>query len=779
MAVFSLIALFSACGDSKKEEIPTPSIEYAGFYKGNIVVSLGDTDFDPILGKIELIKKSESLAKLELRNFKFGAMSLGDIIVDDVVVTTKEKTIYLNGEAKLTLALEGVPATCSVKVEATVVDEKMVAKIDVSVEDPEGGDPMLVSVLFNGDFMTKNESSEAKILSFGLKDVKTTTVIENDTVKLTVEYENSDMLASITPEIKISEKAKISPAADAEQNFTDKVEYVVTSEDGITTTKYVVITTISNVPVLSSEAKILTFGLKDIESTFTIENDIVKLKVDYADLEKLAKVLPVITISEGAKISPDLDVEQDFNKILDYVVTAEDGVTETKYTVVTEIINAPVLSAEAEIISFELKDIKADVVIEENNIKVTVDHTFAEAIKTALPIIKISEKATISPDLTIAQDFGEEVKYVVTAEDGKTTTTYTVHTTVTAAPLSKEAKMLSFAIDGLNAPVKIDGTRVSFTVAATDKDKLVNALPIIIISPKATISPDLKVAQDFTKPVVYTVTAEDGVTAVSYSVVANIIVEPSTIISLDMNNVNESAYTSGNLKGALPNTVEPLKWNSSDGGVSTLITMKNADKFGVSYIKDDSDFRGPSYAIETLDTKGSGPILWFPATPKITSGSLFLGDFKLNTKVPLNSTKFGVVIDKKPLTVAGKLSYKSGAEYHFCPDPSPKKTHITEIVPGKKDEGLVSVVVYEVTNESETLTGEDIYTSNKIIGMAKSTFQDGFKGDFKLNVEYTKEFNPAKKYKMAVIFSASKDGDKFSGAAGSVLKLAKLDFGFE
>ena len=322
--------------------------------------------------------------------------------------------------------------------------------------------------------------------------------------------------------------------------------------------------------------------------------------------------------------------------------------------------------------------------------------------------------------------------------------------------------MLSFAITGLNVPVKIDGTQVSFSVKAADKGKLVNALPIITISDKATISPALNVAQDFTKPVVYTVTAEDGVTAIAYTVKAIIEAAEGTIFSLDLNNVNETAYTSGNLKGALPNTVEPFKWNSSDGGLKIIVDR--AGKFGVTYSNADTEFNAPVFNVESLDTKGGG------IYPKITSGSLFLGDFKLSIFTPLKSTKFGVVVDTKPLSISGELSYKSGDEYF---DENEK------LVPGKKDEGLVSVVVYEVANDRETLTGQDIYTSNKIIGMAKATYQDGFKGDFKLNVEYTKEFNPAKKYKMAVIFSASKDGDKYSGAGGSVLKLAKLDMSFE
>jgi hypothetical protein len=41
-----------------------------------------------------------------------------------------------------------------------------------------------------------------------------------------------------------------------------------------------------------------------------------------------------------------------------------------------------------------------------------------------------------------------------------------------------------------------------------------------------------------------------------------------------------------------------------------------------------------------------------------------------------------------------------------------------------------------------------------------------------------KNFDPAKKYKLAVVCSSSKDGDKFSGAPGSVLYVDDLEVTF-
>ncbi|GAB3998690.1 hypothetical protein GCM10028807_47050 [Spirosoma daeguense] len=79
---------------------------------------------------------------------------------------------------------------------------------------------------------------------------------------------------------------------------------------------------------------------------------------------------------------------------------------------------------------------------------------------------------------------------------------------------SSAKAITAFAFNGLNPAVTatIDATAktISATVASgTDVTKLV---PTITVSDKATVSPASGVAQDFSKAVTYTVTAEDGTT---------------------------------------------------------------------------------------------------------------------------------------------------------------------------------------------------------------------------------------------------------------------------
>jgi eukaryotic-like serine/threonine-protein kinase len=126
------------------------------------------------------------------------------------------------------------------------------------------------------------------------------------------------------------------------------------------------------------------------------------------------------------------------------------------------------------------------------------------------PTITVSAKATVSPSSGSSQDFSKSVAYTVTAEDGSKQT-YNVAVSLGKSP---EKDILTFAFNGITPAVActIDAAtkNISATLpAGTDATKLV---PTLTLSPKASVSPATGVAQDFTKAVTYTVTAEDATT---------------------------------------------------------------------------------------------------------------------------------------------------------------------------------------------------------------------------------------------------------------------------
>jgi len=92
--------------------------------------------------------------------------------------------------------------------------------------------------------------------------------------------------------------------------------------------------------------------------------------------------------------------------------------------------------------------------------------------------------------------------------------------------LSSQNLITNFTISGVNGTIDNADNTVAATVS---EDVLTSLTPTITVSNGATISPASGIPQDFTTPVIYTVTAEDG-SAVNYTVTVT-----STIFSFTFN----------------------------------------------------------------------------------------------------------------------------------------------------------------------------------------------------------------------------------------------------
>lgn len=331
---------------------------------------------------------------------------------------------------------------------------------------------------------------------------------------------------------------------------------------------------------------------------------------------------------------------------------------------------------------------------------------------------------------------------------------------------SSEAKILSFIFDRnvasvdslvLGEPViNEEAKTITFRVAdSTTTEYLKQLIPTIEISENATITPEGGIAQDFNKPVQYTVTAEDGTQAVyTVSVLGSYYDFEDWVVE------NETY-----------NFQKPINWATSNSGI---VLLKAIGYYSGDAIvaPEEEGFDGKGAKITTAYTKG-GSMLGI-AIPVITSGSLFTGDFVVDAMNTLNSTQFGIPYFQKPTNVKGYFKYTPGENYYYCKDPS--VSNEAEIDNTKTDECSLCAVLYEVENYDDFLNGETIYTSDKIVAIAQQ-----FAGNtpdytaFDLQLEYKKEYDPTKKYRFAIIFSSSKDGAAFSGAEGSTLWIDEVE----
>lgn len=346
---------------------------------------------------------------------------------------------------------------------------------------------------------------------------------------------------------------------------------------------------------------------------------------------------------------------------------------------------------------------------------------------------------------------------------------------------SSEAKILSFVFDkevaAANAVVMgepvIDETSktIKFTVnSEATAEELAALVPTIEVSEKATVTPASGEVGDFSngKTVTYIVTAENGSTA-----------EYVASVSSQVTVYGFETWVAG-VEGQEPDMTfyNPDGWCSSNAGVQMLKGMKLADHYAVE-ATNDAHSGEKAALITSVDTKGKD--MYFAKAPKVTTGSLFLGTFITDIFNTLNSTKFGIPYSAKPVSLKGWYKYTPGPDFYVVNEqPYDQHCHEAVLDKTKTDEFMISVVLYETEeydtkNWSDCLTGaadteKNIYTSSRVAAIAQLTGgeQTEWK-EFNLTLDWKKEYNADTKYRMAIICSASKDGDKFWGAPGSTL----------
>ena len=181
-----------------------------------------------------------------------------------------------------------------------------------------------------------------------------------------------------------------------------------------------------------------------------------------------------------------------------------------------------------QITSFKINGVTGTIDQNDKTIALTLPHGTDRS--SLAPVIAVSPKASVSPASGVAQNFNAPVSYTVTAEDGSAAGyTATVSLTEPEVP-SGEKQILTFTISGA-ASCNINQSDMTITILMPYGSSLAALVPVITVSPKASVSPPSGEARDFSAPLTYTVTAEDGATA-DYTVSAGVATAPSITLNL-------------------------------------------------------------------------------------------------------------------------------------------------------------------------------------------------------------------------------------------------------
>lgn len=282
-------------------------------------------------------------------------------------------------------------------------------------------------------------------------------------------------------------------------------------------------------PYKSSSKEITSFSFKNLAGGITgsiDENDnTIRLTVPYGTnvsyLTASFKCSEYAVVKVEGKEQISGETTNDFSRELIYTVIAQDGSFKNYTVVVTA---AKELDKSIKAFRFEKPDSAIGEINEEDR-TITVTVPYRTDLSKLVPVIAIPDNTEVSVKSGKVPDFSEPVEYIVTAQDG-TTKKYTV---IVKRALSSENRITVFAFRTLDPVIKAEVDQEQETVElavpyGTDRSKLIASFKV---SPEAVIKVEGveqfsgETEQDFTNPVKYIVTAQDG-TSREYTVIVTV-----------------------------------------------------------------------------------------------------------------------------------------------------------------------------------------------------------------------------------------------------------------
>ncbi len=163
-------------------------------------------------------------------------------------------------------------------------------------------------------------------------------------------------------------------------------------------------------------------------------------------------------------------------------------------------------SSENDILSFALAEQAGNAIIDNVNHTVDVEVVYGTNVAALTPTITVSENASINPESGTEQDFTAPFEYTVTAENEDEQ----IWMVTVEVQQSNENNILTFILVEQTGDAVIDNENHTVYIEVVAGTNVTNLTPTIEISESASIDPASGVSQDFTNPVDYTVTAQNG-----------------------------------------------------------------------------------------------------------------------------------------------------------------------------------------------------------------------------------------------------------------------------
>lgn len=351
-------------------------------------------------------------------------------------------------------------------------------------------------------------------------------------------------------------------------------------------------------------------------------------------------------------------------------------------------------------------------------------------------------------------------------------------------PLNAECDIVGVVLpdDELNRTPIIENDRV--TLIVKNHVNITELSPEFELTPGATISPESGTERDFTEPQTYVVTSQDG----EWSKVYTVTVQRNNAINLKYG--FEDIRLVKSMQGGSYDEFLDVSINESTHQRDTMVWASGNAGFAMTNGKNppetyptfqaDEGYIGKCVEMVTRSTGAWGAMVNKP----IAAGNLFIGKFNVTIAVatPLKATQFGTPFSSVPRYFNGYYKYKPGEVYQRL-----NESNKLETVEGKVDECNIYAVFFESTPEMEWLDGSNVLSEDNpnIIAVARLSDEQRQPKEewtyFHLPFVFRdgKSIDPDKLenglYSITIVMSSSIDGDYFSGAVGSTLRVDELE----
>jgi hypothetical protein len=363
-------------------------------------------------------------------------------------------------------------------------------------------------------------SSSKAITAFSLAGVVGTINETGKTITVTMPFGTSvtALVATFTTtgaSVKVGSTVQIS--GTTANNFTNQVIYTVNAADA-STQDYTVVVTVA----LSSAKAITAFSLAGVGGTINETGKTIAVTMPFGT-DVTALVATFTTTGANVKVGSTLQISgttaNNFTSPVTHTVTAADATTQD-YMVFVTVAASPAKA----ITAFSLAGVVGT--INETGKAIAVTMPFGTSVTALVATFtttgaSVKVGSTVQINGTTANNFTAPVTYTATAADA-TTQDYTV--TVTVA-LSSAKAITAFSLAGIVGTINETGKAIAVTMPfGTSVTALVATFTTTGASVKvgSTVQISGTTANNFTVPVVYTVTAANATTQ-DYTVTVTVV----------------------------------------------------------------------------------------------------------------------------------------------------------------------------------------------------------------------------------------------------------------